>query len=147
MTSVLGRVLKKKTKDQKTWSFKSAWETNLFQDEEDDMVALNVFVSEKSMSVVPSALFGLLLNSQWALSPADSLSTEQGVVDMLSFAPQNPVSTSIEKIRRGEQQRDSEVFMMEAEVNCSKKRVTIDSIGTISLVQDVLKTCANWVCM
>ena len=93
MTSVLGRVLKQKTKDQKMRRFKSDWETNLFRDKEDDMVALNVLVSENSMSVVPSALCGLVLNSQWALSPADSLSTEQGVVDMLSFAPQNPGSS------------------------------------------------------
>ena len=37
--------------------------------------------------------------------------------------------------------------MMEAEFNQSKNRVTIDRVVTISLLQDVLKTCANWVCM
>ena len=85
------------------------------------MVALNVLFSEKSISIVPSALCGLLMNSQWALSPEESLSMEQGVVDMLSFAPQNPGSSSVKKIRSGEQKRDNEAFMMEAEVNCSKK--------------------------
>ena len=85
-----------------------------------------MLVSKKSISVMPSALCGLLLNSQWALSSADSLSTEQGVVEMLSLAHYYPGSASVDKINKGEQQRDNKSFMMESEVNHSKKRVTIN---------------------
>ena len=89
MTSVLGSVLKQNIKVYKTRSFKSLWETNTLQDEENDMVSLNVLVSENKMSIATSALCVFLLNSQWALSLADSLSTRQCVVVMLSFTTQN----------------------------------------------------------
>ena len=38
--------------------------------------------------------------------PADSLSTNKGVVDMVSFSPQNPFSAGVEKIRKVEKQRE-----------------------------------------
>ena len=97
------------------------------------------------MTVVLSALCGLLLNSQWAITPADNLTQENGVVDFFCFAPQNANSKGVDKLKQGDQQLDNKLFLVETETHKTKKRMTINRVGRISSVGDVIKACINWI--
>ena len=99
------------------------------------------------MTVVPSALCGLLLNSQWVITPSDNLYQENGIVDFFCFAPQNANSKGVDKLKRREQQLDNEMFLVETETHKTKKRMTIDRVGTIAWVGDVIKACTNCITM
>ena len=147
MMAALDSVLCQKTKEQHICHFKITWETNLFEEEEDENYALNILVSESRMTVVPSALFGLLLNSQWAITPADNLPQENGIVDLFFFAPQNANIKGVDNLKRGEQHLDNELFLFESDTHKMKKRMNINRVGIIASVRDVIKACTNWITM
>ena len=73
------------------------------------------------MTVVPSDLCGLLLNSQWSITPAENLAQENGVVDFFCFAPQNANRKGVDKLKRGEKQLDKKLFLVENETHKTKR--------------------------
>ena len=87
------------------------------------------------------------MNSQWAITPAENLSQENGVVNFFCFAPQNANSKGVEKLKRGEKQLKNELFLVDYDTHKTKKRMTIDRVGTIALVGDVIKACTNCITM
>ena len=75
------------------------------------------------------------------------MTQKNSIVYFFCFAPHNANIKGFDKLKRGKQQLDNKLFLVKMETHKTKKHMTIDRVGTIASVGDVIKACTNWIIM
>jgi len=121
-------ILEKKSKDVRSERFKSAFESfmNPDDDEESDDINFSLFTTEKSIVVLLPAMCTMMLRQRWNGIPLSSMINQAAVLDVTCFAPQSGASQEVKQAKSSEDERQNEDYMDQVENHKKRKSTTIN---------------------